>query len=69
MSGPGHLPSQTYGGMGTQGSDMCVKSLFLSLLISLVGKGSIKQRPSSLQEQRGKMQENTQSCVWGFKRL
>lgn len=44
-------------------------SLFLSLLISLVGKGSIKQWPSSLQEQRGKMQENTQSCVWGFKRL
>lgn len=44
-------------------------SLFLSLLISLVGKGSIKQWPSSLREQRGQTQENTQSCVWGFKRL
>lgn len=34
-------------------------SMFLSVLISLVGTGSINHWPRSLQEQHGKIQENT----------
>lgn len=69
MSGPGHLPFTDLWGHGDPGLRHVHYSLFLSLLISLVGKGSIKQWPRSLREQHGKTQENTQSCVWGFKRL
>lgn len=65
----GHLLFTDLWGYGDPGLRHMYYSLFLSLLISLVGKGGINHRPSSLREHHGKIQENTQSCVWGFKRL
>lgn len=64
MSGPGHLPSQTYGGMGTQGSDMCVNHCFFLCLLALWVRAALSNGPAAFKNNVAKCRR-THSLVFG----
>lgn len=64
MSGPGHLPPQTYGGTGTQDSDVCVIHCFFLCLLALWVRAALSNGPAAFQNNVAKCRR-THSLVFG----